>query len=474
MQQHDVNARTFVVNKDRTKDIALAKAKLQDAIALHKKHMNGTAPTTGAAGEESQQAMMDMMVEALSALTGESSSRGDMASMNDAVRVNKALIAGDQVRVNIRTLANSAAIRREKRNGRDVIIVPSATLPDDVVMNDILYPAAEIAKSFKSLERTPAPLGHPSINGKFLSARDPEGLNQGWIGAWNENVRQEKGRVLLDKVIDVERANESEGGKRVLNAIDKGEPVHTSTGLLAMLDAANGEVPYKFTARDIEFDHDAILLDEDGAATPEQGVGMMVNSAGEEIGVVNSTLTEDAERGVDWALDHLAQALERRERAGILERLKTALFEVLRGQEREQPSTNKSKDEDNMDKVQFDALSQKVDALSESLKPDALATAIGNVFDAKMKPVTDQLEALQNANKVTEEAELKTLREKIVNSQLMDEATSGELTLNAARALAEKAKPGDSAPIANSGFRLPGTKARKPTFKAPAAPKAEA
>lgn len=120
--------------------------------------------------------------------------------------VNKGLTAGEQVRVNIRTLANTAAIRREKRNGRDVIIVPSATMPDDVVMNDILYPAAEIAKSFKSLERTPAPLGHPTINGAFVSARDPESINLGWIGAWNENVRQEDGRVLLDKVIDVEVA----------------------------------------------------------------------------------------------------------------------------------------------------------------------------------------------------------------------------------------------------------------------------
>ncbi len=382
--------------------------------------------------------------------------------------VNKGVTPGDQVRVNIRTLANSAAIRKEKRNGRDVIIVPSATLPDDVVMNDILYPAAEIAKSFRTLERTPAPLGHPSVNGKFLSARDPEGLNQGWIGAWNENVRQEKGRVLLDKVIDVERANQSDGGKRVLAAIEAGDPVHTSTGLLAIMDAANGDVPYKFTARDIEFDHDAILLDEDGAATPEQGVGMMVNSAGKEIGVINSTLTEDAERGVDWALDHLAQALERRERAGILERLKTALFEVLRGQEREQPSTNKLKDEDDMDKVQFDALSQKVDALSESTKPEAIAAAIGNAVTEALKPVTDQLTALQNDSKAKDEAELADLRAKIVKANLLDEATAGELTLNAARALAPKAEPGQAAPIANGGFKLP-TSGGKPEFKLPKA-----
>ena len=82
-----------------------------------------------------------------------------------------------QVRVNVRALANIAAVRHEKRNGRDVVIVPSATMPDDVVMNDILYPAAEIARSYRSLERTPAPLGHPTINGMFVSARDPEGIN---------------------------------------------------------------------------------------------------------------------------------------------------------------------------------------------------------------------------------------------------------------------------------------------------------
>lgn len=394
------------------------------------------------------------------------------AAPTRAFLVNRGIAAGAQVRVNIRTLANSAAIRREKRNGRDVIIVPSATLPDDVVMNDILYPAAEIAKSFKTLERTPAPLGHPSINGKFLSARDPEGLNQGWIGAWNENVRQEKGRVLLDKVIDVERANECEGGRRVLAAIDAGDPVHTSTGLLAIMDAANGDVPYKFTARDIEFDHDAILLDEEGAATPDQGVGMMVNSAGEEIDVVNSTLTEDAERGVDWALDHLAQALDRRERASWLERVKAALIEALRGSEREQPSTNNTKDDDDMDKVQFDALSQKVDALSESTKPEAIAAAISNAVTEALKPVTDQLTALQNDQKAKDEAELTDLRGKIVKANLMDEDAAKELTLNAARALAKTAEPGKAAPIANTGFRPSGD--TKPSFKLPAADKKEA
>ncbi|GAA0212515.1 hypothetical protein QOZ96_003589 [Brevundimonas nasdae] len=389
------------------------------------------------------------------------------AAPTRAFLVNKGLTAGDQVRVNIRTLANSAAIKREKRNGRDVIIVPSATLPDDVVMNDILYPAAEIAKSFKTLERTPAPLGHPAINGKFLSARDPEGINGHYIGAWNENVRQEGGRVLLDKVIDIEFANQSAGGKRVLAAIDAGDAVHTSTGLLAIMDAANGDVPYKFTARDIEFDHDAILLDEDGAATPEQGVGMMVNSAGQEIQVVNSVIEDDADRELGWAFDQALRAVEKRQRASLFDKFKSVI-EATFGTERE-PSNNQKDDE--MDKVQFDELSAKVNAITDALKPEALDARLGTIIDAKIKPITDQMIANAADQKAKDEAEHTDLVGKVVKANLLDEETAKELTLNALRKLAPKAEPGKAAPIANSGFRPSGD--TKPSFKLPAADKKE-
>jgi hypothetical protein len=369
--------------------------------------------------------------------------------------------------VNIRSVANTAAVRKEKRNGRDVVIVPSATLPDDIVMNDIMYPAAEIEKSFKGLDRTPAPLGHPTINGKFVSARDPEGINIGWIGAWNENLRRENGRVLLDKVIDVEMANRSEGGKAVLNAIEKGEPVHTSTGLLCLLDAANGDVEYKHVAREIEFDHDAILLDQEGAATPAQGVGMLVNAKGEteDIEVINSSIEADFEQEIDWAVESIYRAVERREERKddrpFIDRLKSAIMEALGLSERATP-TNITKDDD-MDKVQFDALSQKVDALSEAMKPDALATAIGNAVSAAVKPLVDAQTEMAANQKAKDEAELTELRAKIVKANLLEEDEAKELTLNAARALAKKAEPGKATPLNGAflpkgetgGFKLP-------------------
>jgi hypothetical protein len=59
-----------------------------------------------------------------------------------------------QTRINIRSVANSAKAKTIKRNGRDLIVVPSATLPDNIVMNGIMYPAEEIANSYKTLERS--------------------------------------------------------------------------------------------------------------------------------------------------------------------------------------------------------------------------------------------------------------------------------------------------------------------------------
>jgi len=351
------------------------------------------------------------------------------------------------VRVNIRTIANMASIRKERRNGRDKIVVPSATLPDGIVMNGIRYPAEEIEKGFMSLNNTYAPLGHPTVNGMFVSASDPEGINIGWIGAHNENVRRENGRVLLDKVIDVARANESVGGRSVLEAIEKGTPIHTSTGLFCDLEASTDDA-YGFIARNMDFDHDAILLGEDGAATPDQGVGMMVNAKGEqtEIEIINSVF-EDFEREMDWAADMALRAAERLERVPVMDRIKSAILDAVRGAGRE-PSANTG-EADMTDKAQFDALSAKVDALTES--QNGIGETIANAVTAAMKPLTDNLAEMQANQTAKDKAELDGYVAKIVKANILDADEAAELTLNAARKLAANAKPGTAAAL-NGAF----------------------
>ena len=351
------------------------------------------------------------------------------------------------VRVNIRTIANMASIRKERRNGRDKIVVPSATLPDGIVMNGISYPAEEIEKGFMSLNNTYAPLGHPTVNGMFVSASDPEGINIGWIGAHNENVRRENGRVLLDKVIDVARANESVGGRSVLEAIEKGTPIHTSTGLFCDLEASVG-TDHGFIARNMDFDHDAILLGEDGAATPEQGVGMMVNAKGEEskIDVINSVF-DQVDQELDWAADMALREAERLERVPVMDRIKSAILDAVRGAGRE-PSANTG-EADMTDKAQFDALSAKVDALTES--QNGIGETIANAVTAAMKPLTDNLAEMQANQTAKDKAELDGYVAKIVKANILDAESAAELTLNAARKLADNAKPGTATAL-NGAF----------------------
>lgn len=205
-----------------------------------------------------------------------------------------------KIRVNIRSVVNHASVREELDvNGRMCIVVPSKTLPDDVVMNDIKYPAAEIAKSFNTLEGTPAPMGHPIVRGQYVGVGHSEAYP--FIsGAINRNVKRVDGVVHLEKWIDKEYATRNHPS--LIEAINKKQPIHTSTGLtLERIEVANG-ADYKYEAHNMLFDHDAILLNEVGAATPEQGVGVFVNSAGDQYEVVNSVLSEGANSELRTAL----------------------------------------------------------------------------------------------------------------------------------------------------------------------------
>lgn len=193
----------------------------------------------------------------------------------------------DKFQVNITTKVNNQSIRREQYNGREHYVVPSYTLPSNVIMNGILYPSSEIDQHYTRLEGTLAPLGHPQVNGEFVSAFSAEGINVGHIGAWNRNVKKAGNRIYVEKWIDIEVANRTDNGKRMLNrleAISNGEdvpPVHTSVAVFLSQMEANEEQKARganSVAKIHAMDHDAILLDEVGAATPEQGVGMMVNA----------------------------------------------------------------------------------------------------------------------------------------------------------------------------------------------------
>ncbi|UDD14466.1 DUF2213 domain-containing protein [Klebsiella pneumoniae] len=196
-------------------------------------------------------------------------------------------------RVNVLTVVNSASnITTETIDGKPHIVVSGITpVVDDIVMNRKLYPSAEIEKAYNTLERNPMPLGHPKVDGKHVSARDVRAVNEYHVGAWLQNVSHKDGKVTGDMYVNRQYAESSEKGKRLINRLDEmiagtnSEPIHISTGLLYSGIAANGESKgkkYNEIATNMMFDHVAVLLDEPGAGTPEEGVGIFVNSEGHE------------------------------------------------------------------------------------------------------------------------------------------------------------------------------------------------
>lgn len=196
------------------------------------------------------------------------------------------------------TKVGKSAVKRTSIDGVEHVIISSYTLPDNVVMNGGLYPADEITRGFSTLERTLAPVEHPTDSqGNFISANDPIAIHNFHAGAFNVNVTQENGRIHIEKFINVQEAMKTDRGKRLMDRInefetnEKPRPIHTSVGV--WLEVEELETPktnaagdeYTWIAHNMVFDHDAILLDSVGAAQPSQGVGIAVNRKGDEVEV---------------------------------------------------------------------------------------------------------------------------------------------------------------------------------------------
>lgn len=179
---------------------------------------------------------------------------------------------------------------------------------NDIVMNSRLYPADQLAAGVASLEGKPAPAGHPkNAAGQHISALNGEALATAWIGSYVRNARHESGRTLADVVVNEAQAKAHPDGMKLIERLDaaiagtNSEPIHVSTGLMMEEIRANGESlgkKYTSIATAIKYDHLAILLNESGAGTPAQGVGMFLNSAGqpEEVETVEVNIEPEDKR----------------------------------------------------------------------------------------------------------------------------------------------------------------------------------
>ena len=207
--------------------------------------------------------------------------------------------------IHVKSLAiNASNISTTTINGQEHYVIRGAVpIVDDIVMNGGLYPAEEINNSYQTMERKLMPIGHPMVNGKYVSANDPQAVNDYYAGAWAQNVSKANDKVVMDVYVNKAVADTKPDGKRLIQRLDdmisgnNADPIHVSTGLLLNKEQKAGESKqkkYSWVAHNMQFDHIAILLDEPGAGTPDEGVGMFVNADGQEADVEVTSLIDAA------------------------------------------------------------------------------------------------------------------------------------------------------------------------------------
>ena len=206
-----------------------------------------------------------------------------------------------KTRIHILSAVNAANV---SKSGNLYTIKDVCGAIDGIVMNSALYPAEELKASAASLEGKPAPAGHPKDgDGRFISALNGSALLNAYIGSVCTNARHEGGRTLVDIVVNEAQAKAHPDGVKLVERLDaaingdNSDPIHVSTGLLCKMLTANGESggkKYTRIATGIQYDHLAILLNERGAGTPEDGVGMFLNADGDEVDVETVEVNEQA------------------------------------------------------------------------------------------------------------------------------------------------------------------------------------
>jgi hypothetical protein len=186
-------------------------------------------------------------------------------------------------------------VREATLNGRSYLVAPASLIVPGILNGSkgaLLYPPEEVRNNYTSWNHTPLVAYHPTLNGEHVSARDPDILDKQGIGVFLKaniaGTNGSTGKLVGECWFDVEAT------KRVDNRIYKnliaGIPIELSTGLFtdnerAPLNANWKGKPYDYIARNYRPDHVAILPDQVGACSINDGCGVMVNkkSANEHV-----------------------------------------------------------------------------------------------------------------------------------------------------------------------------------------------
>jgi hypothetical protein len=169
--------------------------------------------------------------------------------------------------------------RKVKKNGVDFLVVPGVPIREQV-LNDYLVPGEEISRFVGAWNGRPVSINHPQTNNGSANSPDTDVPIVGALYncAWDEAERRLTGEYWLN----MSDAAQTESGQAILNAVENGVTLETSTGYYADEEIAAGIFGgkrYEIIHHNLRPDHVAILPADTGACSVADGCGVNRNCA---------------------------------------------------------------------------------------------------------------------------------------------------------------------------------------------------
>jgi len=194
----------------------------------------------------------------------------------------------------------------KKHEGEKHLVVPVVMMVEGVHNGShgpLFHPATELGKFPEVWNGIPVIVRHPQKNGMYVSANSPDIVDEQVIGRVY-NTRMEDGKLKADVWI-----NENKAIKvypEILGYLHSGKPIDVSVGVFTEDELTPGEwngEQYIGIAKNHRPDHLALLPNEKGACSLEDGCGLGINKKGgdEESVIETYRLSYKGTESTEWS-----------------------------------------------------------------------------------------------------------------------------------------------------------------------------
>lgn len=176
------------------------------------------------------------------------------------------------------TFQTNNKIQRKTLNGKEYLVAPVIAVKEGVLNGELLK-AEEINRFVEAWNGIPVTVNHPKKGKNKVSANSPN-IREKYATGFLFNSKFAENKLKAEIWIDPDKIKNIDEGPKALEKIKRGKPLDVSTAYFAdtsnEVGKFNGQ-KYNGVQYNIRPDHLALLPDETGACSWEDGCGVRAN-----------------------------------------------------------------------------------------------------------------------------------------------------------------------------------------------------